>query len=232
VRAAQPDADAIARDRASEHYRGDRGAAYTRTVLHQADAIARLAHRRVAPHVRQADVVVDFGCGTGHLLSLLDAREKLGIEVNAANRAVAATLGIETVARPEDVPSEYADVIVSHHALEHALHPLAELLELRRIVKPDGRLVLWLPIDDWRVQRRPVRDKHHHLYTWTPRVIANLLSEARFAVTKSRVVPIGYPGRFTPPLADRLPPLAFDAVCVATAVVLRRRQMMTLARPV
>ena len=225
--------DAIGRERVSEHYRGDRGAAYTRIVLKQAGSIARLAHRRLAPHVRASDVVVDFGCGTGHLLSLLDAREKLGIEVNAANRAVAATLGIETVARPEDVPSAYADVIVSHHALEHTLHPLAELLQLRRIVKPDGRLVLWLPIDDWRVQRRPVpRDKHHHLYAWTPRIIANLLSEARFAVTKSRVVPIGYPGRFTASLAERLPARAFDAACVATAVALRRRQMMTLARPV
>ena len=52
------------------------------------------------------------------------------------------------------MPDAVADVIVSNHALEHIEAPIDALRQLRPKVKPDGKLVLVLPIDDWRSQRR------------------------------------------------------------------------------
>ena len=53
-----------------------------------------------------------------------------------------------------DVGAGVADVVLCHHALEPALARWAELVELRRILKPGGRLVLWLPLDTWQRSSR------------------------------------------------------------------------------
>jgi hypothetical protein len=44
-------------------------------------------------------------------------------------------------------------------------------------------VALYVAIDDWRSrhQRRVDPDINHHLYTWTPLLLANLLREAGFA---------------------------------------------------
>lgn len=214
----------------SGHYQGRSGQSYTRLQSQGPAVSAEMARRKFADHVGVSDTLVDFGCGTGHLLAALSAREKLGIEVNEFSREVARSIGVSTVSTPEEVSSAFADVLISHHVLEHALHPLAELRQLHRILKPGGRLVMRLPVDDWRVQRRPVPgDQDHHLYTWTPRLMGNLLVEGEFVVMECRVVAFGYPGRLTYPLGRMLPPSWFDAVAAATAVVLRRRELLVVA---
>ena len=48
--------------------------------------------------------------------------------------------------------------------------------------------MLWLPLDDWRMQRRAGRDDNHHLYAWTPLLLRNLLDEAGSELERVRVV--------------------------------------------
>jgi len=216
--------------RVSTHYKGHRGDAYFATQERDAWTKAELARRKFQGYLSATDTVVDFGCGGGYLLALLPVNHKIGVEVNDRNRETAAGLGIETVTFTDELPEGLADAIISNHALEHALHPLMELKGLRRSMRIGGRLVLWLPIDDWRVQRKPrPGNQDHHLYTWTPLLVGNLLEEAGFKLVQSRVVTSGYPGRFTFPLVRRLSGRAFDAVAFASAVVLRRRQLLVVA---
>jgi SAM-dependent methyltransferase len=210
------------------HYRGQRGEEYFDWQGSGAELQAAIERTKFAPHVSEADTVVDFGCGAGALLATLPLGEGIGVEPNPPARRVAEARGIRVVATTRELEDAIADVVISNHALEHTLAPLDELRELRRVLKPGGRLVLWLPLDDWRTQREPDEDVNHHLYTWTPLLLHNLLEEAGFEVRECRVVTHAWP-RYYPILFRRLPRRAFDVLARAWAVLRRRRQVMALA---
>ena len=153
--------------------------------------------RKFQQFVSPTDTVVDFGCGAGFTLARLQAGSATGVEVNEESRRVAESIGIQTVASADLLPEQSADVVISNHCLEHTLSPLTELQRLLRVLKPGGLLVLYVPVDDWRLrrQRRVDPDVNHHLYTWTPLLLANLLREAGFANPNCRVEHRGLPGR-------------------------------------
>jgi SAM-dependent methyltransferase len=181
------------------------------------------------PYVRPTDVVLDFGCGGGFLINRLRCRQRIGVEPSTVARAHAASLGLTVYASTAGVPDETADVVISNHALEHVEHPLEELRALRRVLKPGGRLVLVVPIDDWRSQRAPLQeDPNHHLYTWTPLLLANLLTDAGFRVLSSRLATHAWSMNFRP-LKRRVPPKLYQLVTWVFAVVKRRRQVIAVA---
>jgi SAM-dependent methyltransferase len=212
-----------------KHYQGELGAAYFEYQRRAASYAGRLNRRKFERHLTPNDVVVDFGCAAGDLLDQLNAKEKIGVEANGLARAKAAERGLAVVASTRELESAIADVVISNHALEHTVAPLDELRELRRVLVPGGKAVFSLPIDDWRGQRKLQRpDPDHHLYTWTPRLLRNLLDEAGFDVVDVRVVTHAWPP-FTETLA-RMPERLFDALAVAWSVVKKRRQLMAVAR--
>jgi len=210
------------------HYRGELGEEYFGWQGRGNDLCAEIEVPKFAPHVSERDTVVDFGCGGAALLAILPAGERIGIEPNPPARGAGEARGVRMVASPGELEDSIADVVISNHALEHTLSPLDELRELRRILKPGGRLVLWLPLDDWRTQRKPRSDENHHLFTWTPLLLANLLEEAGFTVRECRVVAHAWP-QFHELLFRRLPRPAFDALARGWAVLRRHRQLMALA---
>jgi SAM-dependent methyltransferase len=210
------------------HYQGEAGERYYAYQEGGAGMEALTAAERFRPFLAPTDTVVDFGCGGGQLLEHLDAARRLGIEPNDAARRAAAARGLEVVPSSGDLPARIADVVISNHALEHTLGPLEELRRLRALLRPHGRLVLCLPIDDWRTQRRPRPDPNHHLYTWTPQLLANLLEEAGYGVQRVDVIAYALPYH-NALLHRHLPPRAFDVVCGLWARLRRQRQLLALA---
>lgn len=215
------------RQAAASHYHGTAGARYFDYQRQIGELGGRLDRSKFEKHIESIDTVVDFGCGGGDLLAGLDAQRKIGVEPSEAARGAATQLGIACVASSAELESEIADVVISNHALEHTLCPFDELRHLRRALKRGGKLVLWLPIDDWRSQRALRDDPNHHLYGWTPLLLRNLLTEAGLDVRECRVVTHAWPP-FTSKLA-RLPRPAFDAIARFWAFARRRRQLMALA---
>jgi SAM-dependent methyltransferase len=213
--------------RTASHYHGSAGLRYFGYQQKIGNLGGKLNRAKFAEHVSPGDTVVDFGCGGGDLLAGLDVRRKIGVEPAEPARAAAARLGITCVEFSRDLDSEVADVVISHHALEHTLCPFDELRHLHRALKPGGRLVLWLPIDDWRSQRAVRDDPNHHLYTWTPLLLRNLLSEAGFEVREIRVVTHAWPP-LTRSLAQ-LPASFFNSIARVWSLLRRRRQLMALA---
>jgi SAM-dependent methyltransferase len=211
------------------HYQGTLGDAYYDWQQNLAELGAEIDRFKFAPHVRPGDTVVDFGCGGGAMLASLPAARRIGVEPNPPARAAAERRGLQMHASAADLPEGVADVVISNHSLEHTLAPWDELRALHRALRPGGRLVVWLPLEDWRRQRRPdPADQNHHLYGWTPLLLANLLAEAGFRVLECRVVAHAWP-HFHDRLYRWLPPRAFDRLAAAWAIARRQRQLMAVA---
>lgn len=142
---------------------------------------------RFQPYVRNDSRLVDFGCGGGFLLNALNAREKVGIEVNPVAREAAHRLGLDVRPSPADVQDAWADVIISNHALEHCAHPLAELEALRTKIRPGGVFVCVVPSETARRTYDP-SDHNRHLYTWSPLNLGHLFDEAGYTVEEAEEV--------------------------------------------
>ncbi len=101
--------------------------------------------------------VLDVGCGLGFLLSALDdGWEKHGVEVSAF--AADHARGVASVylgpLENAEYPSESFDLVVMHHVIEHIPDPVRTILEVHRILKGGGSLLLATPDFDSGCARR------------------------------------------------------------------------------
>lgn len=217
----------------SDHYQGSRGETYYGWQSGSGALGGRIETHKFQPQIRPEFTVLDFGCGGGFVLAALECARKIGVEVNPEAVQHAASLGLELHRELSDVPDGIVDIVISNHALEHVPYPIEALKELRQKLKPGGKAIICLPIDDWRNQKKVnPNDRNHHLHTWTPQLFANMLSEAGFQSEEIRVLTHYWPPRFTRVFYERLPLWAFDAICTLCAILLRRRQLMAIARPI
>ncbi|MFT4073540.1 MAG: class I SAM-dependent methyltransferase [Dysgonamonadaceae bacterium] len=138
--------------------------------------------------IRKDDRVLDFGCGGGFVLNNLNCKEKIGIEINPVAAAVAHENGVKVYRTVDELPDDFADVVISVHVLEHTHNPLSELKGLFRILKKGGRAVIIVPCESikWKYKDN---DIDQHLYTWSPLCIGNLMKLAGFEVSESKPCP-------------------------------------------
>jgi len=106
-------------------------------------SIAVLVHR----HGAGARDVLDFGAGIG---TLSQAVRELGLtpvclEPDAQQRGELDRRGFSTVASLADVADASLDYIYSSNVLEHIEDDVATLIELRQKLRPQGRLLLYVP---------------------------------------------------------------------------------------
>lgn len=139
--------------------------------------------------------VLDFGCSGGFLLNQLQCRRKVGVEVNPSAMEVAKNKGIETYSCVSEVPDDYVDIIISNHALEHALHPLEELTSLYKKLRKGGKIIFVVPCESISYHYKP-NDINHHLYSWSPMCLGNLFTEAGFSVLESKAYIDKWPPRY------------------------------------
>ena len=215
---------------ASSRYLGNEGKEYDRVYQDLYGPQSDATLKAVEPFIRDSDHLLDFGCADGSLLMRLDNDLKMGVEINATSRERAISRGLvihDSLARVSD---ESIDVVVSSHVLEHTLDPLGELTAINRVLRSGGRLILVLPVDDWRSQENWILpETNHHLFTWTPQLLANLLDEAGYEPEGISIWTYTLPGRFTNQLKKRLPDPLFDMLARLTAIVRKRRQIVAVA---
>jgi 2-polyprenyl-3-methyl-5-hydroxy-6-metoxy-1,4-benzoquinol methylase len=135
--------------------------------------------------IAKDDVVLDFGCGGGYLLKQLNCKKRVGVEINLSAATTAMNNGIEVYTNVDDVPDDYADVIISNHALEHTQQPLDELKWLYKKLKYNGKIIFVVPCESISLSYQP-NDVNHHLYSWSPMCLGNLFTEAGYSLIESK----------------------------------------------
>jgi SAM-dependent methyltransferase len=185
--------------------------------------------RFFAPFILQDQDVLEFGCGGGYLLAALHCREKVGVEINPVARAEATKNGIETLSTLQELAGRTFDTVISSHCLEHVANPYESLCMLRQLLRKDGKLILLLPVDDWRSEPWIGPDNNAHLYAWTPRLLGNLLVASGFQPVSIKAINHAWPPRFDARIWN-FSRTMFDVLAYVFSIALRRRQLWAVAR--
>ena len=136
--------------------------------------------------------ILEFGCSGGHILAGMPIEQKYGVEINPAARAYAKETFPdikEVFVRPDDMPPDLMfDVIYTTSVLEHVDCPLCELRKLKVRLKPHGILIVGLKNDGAALDQtfsRYKNEPNHHIYTWNPLLLANMLDSAGYTPCSS-----------------------------------------------
>jgi SAM-dependent methyltransferase len=146
-------------------------------------------------YIDESQIIVDFGSGGGFLLKNIKCKDKIGIEINEIARRKSEDIGVKSVESAAILEDSFADLIISNHALEHTTHPLEELKELYRILKPGGKIVFVVPCESISYSYKP-NDINYHLYSWSPMCLGNLFNEAGFSVIESKAYKHKWPPQY------------------------------------
>jgi SAM-dependent methyltransferase len=134
-------------------------------------------------YIKSTDRVIDFGCGGGYLLNSISCDKKIGIEPNKAAHESAKRNELEVYSNIEEVPDNFADVIISNHVLEHVLCPFENLSSLKSKIKAGGKLIFVVPLQ-LPHERFKENDTNQHLYNWNPLTLGNLFKMAGYNIIK------------------------------------------------
>lgn len=163
-----------------------------------------------SPYIKDNDVLIEFGSAGGYLLKELEAREKIGIEINDYARENARALGITSFKNISDVCDDYADIIISTHVLEHVENPLGVLRELHGKLKEGGKAVFVVPNESCEVEYTR-SEINNHLYTWNCLNIGNLFKAAGYFVYSVKCFQEIWPSNYVE-IEKEVSPLMFDTI--------------------
>lgn len=107
--------------------------------------------REISSFIGKEDSVLDIGCGTGLLLSKLEAKKRVGVDLSAALLSQLKKKELNLIrADAERLPFKERtfDVAYSVNLLEHVPHPAQVVSEGMRVLKNGGKLILITPNGD------------------------------------------------------------------------------------
>ena len=91
--------------------------------------------------------VLDIGAGTGDFLSVVKENgwNTIGVEPSEKAKAIAQKKGVSFVEQTSELENNSFDVITMWHVLEHVPNLDNQIKELKRLLKPNGSLIIAVP---------------------------------------------------------------------------------------
>ena len=95
----------------------------------------------------QKGKILDIGAGVGDFLMTAkkDGWQIVGIEPSEKAKAIAQQKGVSFVNDSKEIESQSLDVITMWHVLEHVPNLDEQITELKRMIKPDGTIIIAVP---------------------------------------------------------------------------------------
>ena len=147
--------------------------------------------------------ILDVGCGTGaNLLMLSNYGDTEGVDVSEDALAFCRERGLENVklGAAEELPydDDTFDLVTALDVVEHLDDDLAGLREMRRVLRPGGRVLLFVPtfMFLWGLQD----DVSHHRRRYRMPELQRVLEQAGFEIERTTYANITF---FMPILAMR-----------------------------
>ncbi len=139
--------------------------------------------------------ILDIGCGDGDFLL---AMKRKGWTVTGVELSTEKSFPVLSPDEWRALPDESFDVVTAWHSLEHLHDPLEILGSIRRLLKPDGIIVIAVPNAGSRQAERdgPLwfgYDVPRHLWHFTPTSLKSILIKTGFevcSVTGMRLDPL------------------------------------------
>ena len=135
------------------------GVRYRKNVSQEIDFINNLPGGRI----------LDVGCGCGHFLNALGKQwtAKVGVEPSKVDYFWPFALLFKYELHHCELPGDFFDAVILYHVIEHVEDPVDLIKEVRRVLKPNGHLLLGTPnFGCWVARRfgknfRLLHDKTH-----------------------------------------------------------------------
>lgn len=152
--------------------------------------------------------LLDIGAGTGDFLVLAKARgwNITGIEPSNKAKAIAEKKGVTFVQSTEDLQEQSFDVITMWHVLEHVPYLEKQISELKRLLKPEGTIIIAVPnfrSFDAKYYRRfwAGFDVPRHLWHFSKKAIKLLFQKEKMKVDK--ILPMKFDAFYVSLLSEK-----------------------------
>ena len=153
--------------------------------------------------LRPGERVLDVGCADGAFLERArEIGEAEGIDENAAGCRVAQRAGLKVTCTAvgdfaADHPAAF-DVVAASQVLEHVYDVAGFVSHLKRLVRPDGRIILSVPNNQpyyagWS-KYEPLNNPPHHIGLWNERSLRRMARHLDLEVEELGL--LGAPDRF------------------------------------
>jgi 2-polyprenyl-3-methyl-5-hydroxy-6-metoxy-1,4-benzoquinol methylase len=154
--------------------------------------------------------LLDIGCGTGDFLSFCKTNgwNVLGLEPDNGARAICKEKQVEThhIDHLHHLPESSFSVVTMWHVLEHVYHLNRDFNQIRKILKPEGKLIIAVPNCSshdaqkygkfWAAYDLPI-----HLYHFRPGDMRRFAEKHDFSV--DQILPMKYDSYYVSMLSEK-----------------------------
>ncbi|MGY3792467.1 class I SAM-dependent methyltransferase [uncultured Aquimarina sp.] len=140
----------------------------------------------------QPGTLLDIGAGTGDFLMQAQKQkwDVIGVEPNDQAKEQAKKKGVLLETTTSNLSSNNFDVITMWHVLEHVPDLSAQIKELKRLLKPNGHLIIAVPNfksydAEYYNSHWAAYDVPRHLWHFSEKAIENLFQEEKIKLQKT-----------------------------------------------